>query len=379
VTSNNMVARCSIAVVALAYSILPAPASPQYLLAQAVNPASSAPQSSSSPAENKPANSDPAGGTTSAGSAATARKPVKLYGRIEELCTTPGAKFPLKLQALTPKLDARGSLSAGVRNQAIIGSAPTYFPTDWAGVFSGTLKVWTAQFDPVLWQFDAEETSQEQDLIKPGTEGQVSFDFTTGGNQHIELEPAQVVFTAPMTESRYKHEMQAAQQQMQQMMGNMPGMQEMFNGSGTGGAMMQQIMQSVPYMFALHLGNLTQGTGVTGNLLEARLVKNDVKVLSATTLEQQVITYNQDVNKSTGRRHFNFTENVLRFTKLNRDQLYVQAASVDYDRNGKFESKVVLYGTVNRGQASSPMLQGMPSMNGMPTPPNLNNLFNLGQ
>lgn len=302
-------------------------------------------------------------GRGSPSQASGARKPVKLYGRIEELCTSPGARFPIKLQALTPRLDSRGTaLRSRVETQTARVEAQTApsrtimsYPFDWAGVWSGALKVWTAQFAPTRWSFDATEASQEQQLLGPGKEGRATFEFAHSGGGRIQLAPTQVVFTAPMDQSRYRQTMQQVEQQMQAMggFGGMPGMSE-FLRSEEGNSIMSQVIKSVPYMYALHLGNLSQGTGVTGNRLNSRVVKNDLKMLASGVLEQQIVTYNEDQSRVSGKTHTNYSENVLRFSRVTSDQLYVQAASVDYDRNGNFESKVVLYGMITRGQGDAP-------------------------
>ncbi len=308
--------------------------------------------------------------TASQSPPAQASKPIKLYGRIEELCEVPGAKIPIKLQAQTPKFDSRRPLTGQARTTTqtgIVSSAA--YPVDWAGVWSGNLKIWTAQFSPNRWKFDAAEASKEQELMKPGKDGQVSFNFSMDSQNRIQLAPTQVVFTAPMDQEK-------AQQMMQQMQQMMGGSQGLF-GSGAGNTMAMQMIQSVPYMYAMHLGDLRQGTGVTGNLLDSQVMKNNVKVLAANTLEQQIVTYFQDQSRSTGQTRTGYCETVLRFTRLNRDQLYVQAATVDYDRNGTYQDKIVLYGTINRGQGASPP-SVMPGdlFNGGG---GLQNLFNFGQ
>jgi hypothetical protein len=380
VTVEKLIA-CTVAVVLYAGGAGPGFAQPGLLLSQADASKGGAPQVAQQEGADKPTEPaypgtgsttpetgsvQPAGGVPST-TAPQAKKPVKLFGRIEELCSTPGARLPIKLQALTPKLDNSRPLKAEARTSGLSGRATSAYPVEWAGVWSGTLKVWTSQFDPSLWKFDAAEASQEQDLLKPGTEGQASFNFSMDANRQIQLEPTQVVFTAPMDAAKSQRMMS----QMQQMMGGMQG--QLMQGPGRN--FMMQMMQSVPYMYAMHLGNLEQGTGVTGNLLASRLMKNDVKVLAANTLEQQIVTYDEDVNRQTGKKRTSYTETVLRFTRINREQLYVQAASVDYDRYGKFEQKVVMYGTINRGQASSPLMPNMPNMmNGG----SLQNLFNGG-
>lgn len=273
------------------------------------------------------------------------RKPVKLFGRIEELCEQPGAKIPIKLQALTPKFDTRRPLTVTATQQSARASGETSYtyPVDWQGVWSGPLKIWTAQFDQSRWRFDAAEVSKEQQLLRPGTSGQATFSFTSDRSGRIQLQPTQIVFSAPMDQSRASELMQ----QMQQMLGPMAG-------ALTASPYAMEMMKSMPYMYALHLGNLTQGIGVTGNILQSTLLKNDVKLLAPGTLEQVIVTYNVDQSRATGRTHYGYSESALRFTRIRNDQLYVQAAAVSYDRNGKFEDKVVLYGTITRGQAAPP-------------------------
>ncbi len=269
-------------------------------------------------------------------------------------------------------MDIKQPLHSTVTTQVLPGRLTESYPVDWAGVWSGTLKIWTVQFDQRRWTFDATEASQEAELLKPGKEGQVSFNFSSGGSRRIQLEPTQVIFTAPMDESRYRQSMQQMQQQMQQMM---PGLQESF-GNALNSDMGMQMMKTIPYMYALHLGNLTHGTGVTGNRLESQVLSNNIKILPSGALEQQIVTYNEDESASTGKRHFNYCESVLRFTRINREQLYVQAASVDYDRQGTFESKVVLYGTISRAAPSAPSLPSFPSpLEGIPW----QNLFTMPQ
>ncbi len=267
-------------------------------------------------------------------------KPVKLYGRIEQLCETSGATLPIKLQAQTPKYDASRPLRARASAGTTIGRAVAAYPTEWQGEWSGTLRIWTCQFAPSRWQFDAAEASEEQDLMRPGLDGQVTFNFARDNERRIELQPTQVVFSAPMTDDRLAN-----------LMKQMGGGGQLLQGNPFAAAM----MRSVPYMYAMHLGDLTSGVGVTGNALESRLVKNEIKALAPGTLEQQIVTYNADRSRATGKVRYSYSESVLRFTKMQSDQLYVQAASVDYDRNGRFESKVVLFGTVSRGAPASPL------------------------
>lgn len=279
-------------------------------------------------------------------SAAThpANQPVKLFGRIEELCGSSTAKIPLKMQAMTPLRDA--SLDTKLSGKTAMQS----FPIDFRGTWSGELTVYTANWDKSYWEFDRAEADKESSLLKPGTRGRVSVTFYQGSSNKTELQPCEVVFTSTVS---------AAEQMatMRKMMGNSP-MSSMFGNNP-----MMANMQ-LPYMYALHLGDLTSGTGVTGNQLQSQLMKNTLKELARGVIEQEVVTRDWDRNATTGKTKTGYSESVLRFTRMSERQLYLQAASVSYRSDGKFQNKVILYGTLDRSSAaaSTPNPYGMPGM-----------------
>lgn len=287
-------------------------------------------------------------------------------GRIEELCNTPGAVLP-PLKALVPKLDnskpmmLKGGVNENVAGaQALQGSAGQSqgggvvksFPVDYSGTWGGSLKVWTTQYGPLAWQFDPDEAKQESAILAPGREGSVNFTFAQDASGGVHVEPTQVVYTVQSSMSTSQMSSQlggnnAQAQALAQLMGG---------GSGT-------IM--VPKMYAMHLGNLPSGIGVTGNYLQSRVEKNEIRQLKPGVLEQTIVTRDADTNSKTGKTRQSYSENVLRFTRLNASQLYVQAAIVKYNVSGKFENKCVMYGTVNRGQATMPGMPGMPGLGGL--------------
>lgn len=281
-------------------------------------------------------------GSTAVGSG----KSMMLYGRIEEIAGQRGAKLPISLKALTPKMDtsqparrplqANTSAYSGSLAQSRLPDRVDPFPVDWRGVWGGTLKVYRAEFDPICWQFDADEANQEKAILKPGTTGDVNFEFSQTGSR-IDLQPAQLIISVPIAQTRYAD-------MLNQMLGGLMG------GGGSGAASMAGM--SVPY--ALHLGNLVQGTGVTGNQLQAKLLKNNVRQLAPGVVEQQVITYNAD-RSTNGNVRYTYSESVLRFYRQSSNQLYVQAAMVSYLPNGHFKDKVILVGTVTRGQTQNRM------------------------
>lgn len=262
-----------------------------------------------------------------------AAKPKMLFGRIEELCTGPSATLPLKLKAMQPLRDV--SLDGKVTNDALNGKASANlrsYPVDFRGTWSGELTIFSSTFAPIRWEFDRAEADREYKLMRPGTKGQCTVTFYQGNNNAIQLEPCEVVFTTTMDSKQLKN-------QMQQMFGGL------FSGAGGGPSM---ISAQVPYMYALHLGNLTAGVGVTGNQLRSQLMKNQLRQLAPGVLEQVVVTRDSDSNPSSGKIRNSYSESVLRFTKIDSNRLYLQTASVNYRNDGKFEDKVILYGTLNR-------------------------------
>lgn len=284
-----------------------------------------------------------------------------VQGRIEELIQQPGAILPLR--ALTPKMDTskpkttmlkgevqqiqaatQTNLSASTSQQKPVVQS---FPTDYSGTWGGNLTVWTAEYGPLAWQFDPDEARQELNILRKGNSGSVSFNFVSNGGK-VSVEPTQVIFTVNSTV-------------------NTGQLASQLGGSGANAAQSQALAallgggggtMVIPKMYAMHLGNLGGGIGVTGNYLQSRIAKNEIRELKPGVLEQTIVTRDSDTNSKSGKVRQSYSENVLRFTKVNRDQLYVQVAMVKYNVNGKFENKSVLYGTVTRGQGG----MGLPSM-----------------
>lgn len=260
-------------------------------------------------------------------------KPVMLYGRIEELSAGTGATLPLKLTAMTPMRDT--SLDKKTP-KALSGAITQTFPMDFRGTWSGDLQVYSFNYDRTAWEFDREETMKEYQILKPGTKGRTTATFYQVGSK-IALEPCQVIFQGTMSGQEVMSQMQ-----------NSP-LAAMFGG---GGANMMGAMQ-MPVMYALHLGDLTSGRGVTGNELNSQLVKNTLRQLAPNVVEQNVVTRDSDRNPKTGKVKQGYSENVVRFTRQSANQLYVQAATVSYRSDGKFQTKIILYGTLDRSSGGS--------------------------
>ncbi len=277
-----------------------------------------------------------------------------LTGRIEELCKGNTATLPLKWKKMEPIRDTRldGKTLAGNASTAAAAAAAQAatktresYPMDFRGTWAGTLTIFNRTYAPLRFQLDKAEAEKESRILTPGRTGQVSLTFYQKPDRSVTMEPCQVIFTSTtsMADATHGLGMNAAQAAM---FGNM----------------------QVPVAYALHLGNLTSAVGVTGNQLQSRLMKNDLKQLRSDVVEQVVVTRDSDRNTQTGTTRLGYSESVLRFTRISSNQLYFQSASVNYQNDGKFLDKVILYGTLNRvangGTAAVPGLPGLPGFPG---------------
>jgi hypothetical protein len=199
------------------------------------------------------------------------------------------------------------------------------------------------QQDSVVYKIDPSEASFMQRIIRPGLVGQANFDFAYVGGK-LALEPTRVTFMVPASETH-------SGQQMSQMMGqggldsqlaNMPGM----------GQMMQQMVQNMNVPIMLNFGEIEGDgamEGISGNKIRQGVVSNSVRELKPGVVEQQIVT-RQSERLPNGSVKQSYGETVMRFTKLSPNQLYAVAASVQYGVDKRFQRKIVLYGTVTRGQ-----------------------------
>lgn len=228
----------------------------------------------------------------------------KLFGRIQELYSSTGAKLPVPLEPMTPIRDASldGALNAGVSKQQS-------YPNDYRGSWTGELVIISSNFAKSFWEFDSAEADTQSELLKVGTKGRCTVNFDKGKDQSIKLEPCRILFNAPMAGSDQNR------------------------------------------FYALQLGDLSSGWGVTGNELNCQLKKNDIKQSNDNSIEQQIVTLDTDRNPRTKKSRSGYTENVLHFTRVEKNKLYLQAASVSYDNDGKFQNKVILSGTLNRSES----------------------------
>lgn len=278
----------------------------------------------------------------------------KLYGRIDQIAGEANVEMPvLKMEkAQLDTVRRVAPLRAGASETKFSGQVATSFPMDFSGTWGGTIKVWRYSVSPLSYEIDAAESNKLREILTPGRPGDVNFVFKHEYGK-IDLEPAQVRMMIPASQS-YSY------QKMMQSGGQMEGM----------GGMVSQMMANMQVPVILHFGTVsTSGSmevGVSGNQIDQRVVKNDIRQLAANVVEEQIVTKNNSV-QSGGRSESGYTESVLRFTRQSSSQLYVLAASVDYDGSGKFLRKLIMYGYVQRGQVmnTSPMPTGMGNLSQM--------------
>lgn len=290
----------------------------------------------------------PPAAQTQASPVASSKRTV-LYGRIEQIAAGAGAQFPILLKPMKAKMDPRGlKLQASASDTALRGSVVSSFPFDFSGNWGGNLTVWTMQQSPICWQTDPDEAKWTQAAIRNGLVGGVNFAFGRALNNKVGLEPARILFAVPIKDTNQ-------QEQLNQLLsGGALGGQAMAPGQSQ---FMRQFMgsmvSSMTVPMTLNLGNFQTGgmvQGVSGNQLEESVVRNVIRDLAPGVLEQQIVTSEAERIAKTGQLRYGYGESVIRFTKQTSDQLYVQVATVSYTQNRQFRRKIILYGTVRRGQ-----------------------------
>ena len=264
----------------------------------------------------KPARSIEAHTTTPATKASpvASSKRLVLYGRIEQIAAGTGAQFRIVLKSEKARMDtSHPQLKASVSESALRGSVVRSFPTDFDGVWGGSLTVWTMQQSPLCWEIDPDEAKYTQLAMKSGLVGQTNFNFSRDRANQIELEPAKILFAVPMKDTN-------EQEQLNRMLAS-SGLNSQVSSPGMGDFMRQfvgSMANSMTVPMILSLGNVhTSGMehGLSGNEFEEQVVRNVIRELAPGVLEQ----------------------------------LYAQVATVSYTQNRQFRRKIILYGTLRRG------------------------------
>jgi len=272
-------------------------------------------------------------------------QPMKLYGRIEQLTATTGANFPITLKAMTPQLDT----TPGKKLTGKVGADPSLysgtiaksFPSDFRGNWGGTISVWNVVQDPSCYKIDPVEANKLVKIFHRGAQGQVNFLFSTDASGGNYLAPAKVLFQTTSDPA-------TSNEQMSQVLGG-----QSLGSMGAMGQMMQQMAANMPVPVVFYFGDGKTdplSKGLSGNSFEQHTLRNNLRQLAPNVLEQQIVAEMNETVKATGQPRKRYSESVLRFTKVNEQQMYVQAAQVTYWQNRSFQDKVIMYGYVTKGQ-----------------------------
>lgn len=279
-------------------------------------------------------------------------KQIMLYGRLDQIASEADVKMPV-LKAETAQLDPRGTtLKSGARKTTFTGSVARSFPVDFSGTWGGKLAVWRYNSSSLSDRIDPNESARMAQILTHGKTGTSNFVFRQQGSS-IELEPAVVRMLIPAQDS-YSYKKVLSSNQL-----------------GGMGSMVKGMMANMKIPVILHFGQVSTGgsaeVGVSGNQIDQTVVKNVIRQLAPRVLEEQIVTRNRSVVAGTGQVKSGYTETVLRFTRQSPSDLYVLAASVDYTDKGAFLRKLIMYGTVVRGQVMnvSPVPDGMGGMGGL--------------
>ena len=267
------------------------------------------------------------------------KKPIMLYGRLEEISGKAAPTFPVVLKALTPKMDQTGLIKGQATTGTLAGTIERSFPTDFRGTWGGTLTLGQLVNSPLSYQIDPEETKKVASLIRPGSQGTVNFTFNNDGRGNVTGSPVQITFMVPANQT---NSFQAAMQQA--------GGANAMGGNAMAG-MMQSMMSNMKVPIAMRFGDFKSDAstpGVSGNSLSITLLSNRIKQLSPGIMEQQMITQENERTKA-GKSYSTYNENVFRFTQRGASQMYVEVASVSYDMARRFMRKYVLYGYITKG------------------------------
>lgn len=272
-----------------------------------------------------------------------------LTGRIEQISGEGEVKMPV-LKAQTAVLDTRGKLLPG-EVEKYSGTVAKSFPTDFRGIWGGTLQIWSYRYSPDYLAVDREEAISTAKLLKPKRSGVVNFNFYNDRFNQVALQPATVLLSVPISETNT--------------------FSQMTSGSGGMGAFSGMFSQMMGNMEApvinIHFGTYTTNSaerGVSGNDWKQDVAKNVIRMLGPGVLEQQIVT-KYTTRTPAGKTSSGYDESVMRFKKLDNNKLYVLCAAVKYSHTGKYLSKLIMYGTVdrNRRMDTNPM-GGMNSMMG---------------
>jgi hypothetical protein len=229
------------------------------------------------------------------------RSSTLLQGRVEEIFNKPSVKLPLELRATELKLPSDSSQPRYLQPE--LKSFPSILRGDWKGELQ--VKQFTCSQAYLTEQPADAET--EQEVAALGKWAQSCFTFYTPRKGLVTMAPPEVKIVDPDPQSA----------------------------------------DHFQYIAVQDFGASTQWVSASGvNKVKMSLLKNEVKMLSPTVVEQDMVI-EKLLTDPRGKQIKKFVEQVFRFTKVGPFELSVQLAEVNYGGDGRWWSKLLLEGDVH--------------------------------
>jgi len=217
----------------------------------------------------------------------------QLQGRIEEIIENPDVKMPVEQELQIP--DKPHTLQANS------------FPLTLKGLWGGKLQISKSLFSKTYRSLAAEDVAKEEQVVVAGGQADSSFSFSTRRDGTVTMEPPEIKIRVPGTSWLRPHYVYIAIADFNSGYQNMSG----------------------------------------DSTVKSALLQNDVRMLSATVVEQDTVIQQVLTEKSTGKQKITFGETVYRFTKTRPHELHTQVAQVQYGSDGSWWEKVLLEGDLH--------------------------------
>ncbi len=216
-----------------------------------------------------------------------------LYGKIEMLESKQGDKLDV--------------LDNNVANDKQSNTVISY-PIEFKGKWHGRLVVSSISLSKEFITRDQNEANLYNQYCKQGSYGSVNLDFKMKKNEIIYLEPAKILFT---------------------------------------------VLNPKIEAFELNFGDIHHGQSLGHNLIKSQVLKNEINKLDENCYEQNILTKEYTKIKSSNNEYFDYSQSVIRITKINNDNnLKIVIACISYDNNGNYLIKTFLEGLLYKGHYS---------------------------
>ena len=224
-----------------------------------------------------------------------------LQGRIEQISSSSDVKLPVELHAAA--LELRDLTPVVHTLQAELKS----FPATLRGTWKGQLEITSCDYSDAFSSAQPADAARAQELIHEGCLADAYFRFYMPRAGFVTMAPPEIKVS------------------------HVDSTRKTINN----------IYLSAPDLDSERYSSLGDNNSVKHTLL-----KNDVRVLSPTIVEQDLVVAILLTDRKSGKQSKTFEETVYRFTKDKPFQLGVEVAKVKYGENGSWWSKAILSGVV---------------------------------